>query len=142
MSKPQDKAPWSVGFLDCLFDMETWCTALWGPCITFGQIAEIVDKGQTSCEASAALYSLAFIIMKCPGLYSCFYRSRLRKQYNLEGNRCGDCLLHYFCEPCALTQEYRELQNRGFDMYIGWHATAEKNPGLAMAPVVGKGMTK
>ncbi|KAK8490868.1 hypothetical protein V6N11_055152 [Hibiscus sabdariffa] len=101
---------------------------------------------------SAALYALIFFITGCPGLYSCLFRSRLRKQYNLEGNICGDCLRHFWCEPCALTQEYRELKNRGFDMYIGlknedlivagWHANVEKNPGLAMAPVVEKGMTK
>jgi hypothetical protein len=28
-------------------------------------------------------------------------------------------LVHFFCEPCALCQEYRELRNRGFDMGIG-----------------------
>ncbi|MBA0550857.1 hypothetical protein Golob_021768 [Gossypium lobatum] len=48
--------------------------------------------------------------------YSCFYRSKLRKQYKLKGGGCGDCMLHFCCETCALTQEYRELQNRGFDM--------------------------
>ncbi|KAK8987794.1 hypothetical protein V6N11_027533 [Hibiscus sabdariffa] len=142
MSKSQDKASWSVGSCDCISDMETCCTACWAPCIIFGQSAEIADKGSISCEASAASYTLAFIVMGCPCLYSCFYRSKLRKQYNLEGNRCGNCLLHFLCEPCALTQEYCELNNRGFDMYIGWHANVEKNPGLAMAPVVEKGMTK
>ncbi|KAK8490869.1 hypothetical protein V6N13_090531 [Hibiscus sabdariffa] len=142
MSEPQDKAPWSVGFFDFLFDLETCCTAFWGPCVTFGQIAEIVDKGQTSCEASAALYTLALVVLRCPGLYTCFYRSKLRKQYNLEGSIFSDCLLHFFCEPCALTQEYRELENHGFDMYVGWRANVEKNPGLAMPPVVEIGMTK
>ncbi|KAK8583006.1 hypothetical protein V6N13_069771 [Hibiscus sabdariffa] len=124
------------------FDMSIGCTACFCPCITFGQIAEITNKGSTSCGASAALYASIFFITGCPGLYSCFFRSRLRKQYNLEGGTCGDCMRHFWCEPCALTQEYRELENRGFDMYIGWHANVEKNPGLAMAPVVEKGMTK
>ncbi|MBA0607414.1 hypothetical protein Godav_019720 [Gossypium davidsonii] len=75
-------------------------------------------------------------------LYSCFYRSKLRKQYRLKGGCCGDCMRHLYCEICALTQEYRELQNRGLDMSIGWHANVEKNQGLAMAPVVEKGMSK
>jgi hypothetical protein len=30
-----------------------------------------------------------------------------------------DCLVHFCCETCALSQEYRELKNRGFDMGIG-----------------------
>ncbi|TYH74980.1 hypothetical protein ES332_D05G441600v1 [Gossypium tomentosum] len=81
-------------------------------------------------------------ITGCGCLYSCCYRSKLRKQYNLKGGDCGDCMRHFCCEPCALTQEYRELQNRGFDMSIGWHANVEKNPGLAMAPAVEKGMSK
>ncbi|XVF85413.1 hypothetical protein PTKIN_Ptkin17bG0116100 [Pterospermum kingtungense] len=140
--QPQDEAPWSVGFCDCLSDMKTCCIACWCPCITFGQIAEIVDKGSTSCGASGALYTLIMFITGCPCLYSCFYRSKLRKQYMLKGGGCGDCMLHCFCETCALTQEYRELKNRGFDMSIGWHANVERNKGLAMAPVVVKGMSR
>lgn len=52
-------------------------------------------------------------------LYSCFYRSRMRGQYDLEEAPCEDCVLHLCCETCALCQEYRELKNRGFDMGIG-----------------------
>jgi hypothetical protein len=52
-------------------------------------------------------------------LYSCCYRSRLRGQYALKEKPCADCCVHWFCEPCALCQEYRELKNRGYDMSIG-----------------------
>ncbi|PPS00092.1 hypothetical protein GOBAR_AA20573 [Gossypium barbadense] len=132
--QPQNELPWSAGFCDCCSDLKTCCISYWCPCITFGQIAEIVDKGSTSCGASGALYTLIMFVTGCGCLYSCCYRSKLRKQYNLKGGNCGDCMRHFCCEPCALTQEYRELQNRGFDMSIGWHANVEKNPGLAMAP--------
>jgi hypothetical protein len=37
----------------------------------------------------------------------------------LEEAPCVDCLVHFCCETCALSQEYRELKNRGFDMGIG-----------------------
>ncbi|KAK8567528.1 hypothetical protein V6N13_105492 [Hibiscus sabdariffa] len=124
------------------FDMSIACTACWCPCITFGRIAEIADKGSTSCGASGALYTLIMFIAGCPCLYSCFYRSKLRNWYNLKGGGRGDCMRHFCCETCALTQEYRELENRGFDMSIGWHANVEKNPGLAMAPPVEKGMNR
>ncbi|KAG8503523.1 hypothetical protein CXB51_001521 [Gossypium anomalum] len=109
---PHDEAPWSVGFCDCFSDIKTCCMACLCPCIAFGRISEIVDKGSTSCGASGAREA------------------------------CGDCIRHLYCEICALTQEYRELQNRGLDMSIGWHANVEKNQGLAMAPVVEKGMSK
>jgi Cys-rich protein (TIGR01571 family) len=91
------------------------------PCITFGQIAEIVDRGSTSCGASAALYTLiiAFSGSGLQCIYSCFYRSKLRAQYSLEETPCPDCCVHFCCERCALCQEYRELKNRGFEMSIG-----------------------
>ncbi|KAG4162915.1 hypothetical protein ERO13_D01G142400v2, partial [Gossypium hirsutum] len=117
--QPQNELPWSAGFCDCCSDLKTCCISYWCPCITFGQIAEIVDKGSTSCGASGALYTLIMFITGCGCLYSCCYRSKLRKQYNLKGGDCGDCMRHFCCEPCALTQEYREVQNRGFDMSIG-----------------------
>ncbi|PHT95536.1 Protein PLANT CADMIUM RESISTANCE 3 [Capsicum annuum] len=44
---------------------------------------------------------------------------KMRKQYRLPENPCGDCLLHFCCEACALCQEYRELKHHGFDMSIG-----------------------
>lgn len=72
-----------------------------------------------ACAASGALYGVLLGLTGLPSLYSCFYRSRMRGQYDLEEAPCVDCLVHVFCEPCALCQEYRELRNRGFDMGIG-----------------------
>ncbi|KAF7826001.1 protein PLANT CADMIUM RESISTANCE 2-like [Senna tora] len=64
-------------------------------------------------------------------MYSCMYRSKMRKLYMLQNTPCDDCLLHWCCECCALCQEYRELQNRGFDMLIAM---------TSMAPTVESGM--
>ncbi|TKY60957.1 PLANT CADMIUM RESISTANCE 2 [Spatholobus suberectus] len=78
-----------------------------------------------ACTTTAALYLLVRVFLlairiNCaPGPYSGYYRSRMRKQYGLRGDDCTDCLVHCFCEPCALCQEYRELENRGFNMSIG-----------------------
>jgi len=72
-----------------------------------------------ACAASGAVYGLLLGFTGLSCLYSCFYRSRLRGQYDLEEAPCVDCLVHFFYEPCALCQEYRELRNRGFDMGIG-----------------------
>nr|GMD26425.1 protein PLANT CADMIUM RESISTANCE 2-like [Ipomoea batatas] len=67
----------------------------------------------------------------------------MREQYMLKESPCGDCLVHCFCESCALCQEYRELKNRGFDMSIGWHGNVERqNRGIAMAPLVEEGMSR
>ncbi|KAM0983406.1 hypothetical protein ACFX13_011131 [Malus domestica] len=56
--RPRALIPWSTGLCDCFSDFRNCCITLWCPCITFGQIAEIVDKGSTSCGASGALYTL------------------------------------------------------------------------------------
>lgn len=72
-----------------------------------------------ACGASGALYTLICCVIGCGCLYSCFYRSKMRQQQNLKGNNCLDCLIHCCCEPCALSQEYRQLENQGFNMVIG-----------------------
>ncbi|GMY18245.1 protein PLANT CADMIUM RESISTANCE 2-like [Fagus crenata] len=143
----QSTAPglWSTGLCDCCDDVPNCCITCWCPCITFGQIAEIVDRGTTSCAASGALYALIAWITGCGCLYSCFYRSKMRRQYTLEESPCGDCLVHCCCETCALCQEYRELKTRGFDMSIGWQGNVEqRTPGVmaASAPVFQGGMTR
>ncbi|KAK1258887.1 Protein PLANT CADMIUM RESISTANCE 2 [Acorus gramineus] len=102
------------------------CVTLWCPCVTFGRIAEIIDKGSTSCGPSGLIYATLCLSIFHACIYSCFYRSKMRKQYHLEASPCCDCLVHWCCEPCALCQEYRELKNRGFDLDIGWQANMEK----------------
>ncbi|XP_073287739.1 protein PLANT CADMIUM RESISTANCE 2-like [Primulina huaijiensis] len=130
---------WSTGLCDCCSDVRSCCMTCWCPCITFGQVAEIVNKGSPSCGISGGLYGLIGFATGCCCIYSCFYRSKLRKQYLLPESPCNDFLVHCCCESCALCQEYRELQHRGFDMSLGWHGNVEKqSQGMAMtAPSVG-----
>ncbi|KAJ6689552.1 hypothetical protein OIU85_005914 [Salix viminalis] len=49
---------WSSGLCGCFSDIPNCCITCWCPCITFGQIAEIVDKGTTSCAISGAIYGI------------------------------------------------------------------------------------
>ncbi|CAK9172241.1 unnamed protein product [Ilex paraguariensis] len=140
------RVDWSTGLCDCLSDWRNCCITCWCPCVTFGKIAEIVDKGSSSCGQSGALYALIFCVAGCPCFYSCFYRSKMRRQHRLHKSPCGDCLVHCCCEPCALCQEYRELNNRGFAMEIGWHGNEErKTREMEMEPippVVEEGMSR
>ncbi|KAK3033662.1 hypothetical protein RJ639_034541 [Escallonia herrerae] len=96
------------------------------------------STGLCACGVSGALYMLILCVTGWSCLYSCFYRSKLRGQYFLEESPCTDFCVHCCCEECALCQEYRELQNQGFDMSIGLslplslsarvHATEEIDP--------------
>ncbi|XP_062158002.1 protein PLANT CADMIUM RESISTANCE 2-like [Alnus glutinosa] len=135
--------PWSSGLCDCCNDVSSCCLTCWCPCVTFGRIAEIVDRGSTSCAVSGALYTLILCVTGCSCFYSCFYRSKLRGQYFLEESPCTDCCIHCCCEECALCQEYRELKYRGFDMSIGWHGNVERQKRIAAGPpAVERGMTR
>ncbi|KAJ6791422.1 cell number regulator 2-like [Iris pallida] len=130
----QKPIKWSTGLCACTDDCGNCCTTCWCPCITFGQVAEIVDNGSSACGASGALYALVMVLTGCQCVYSCFYRTKMRRQYGLEESPCNDCLIHCCCEQCALCQEYRELKGRGFDMNIGWHANMERRAGTVAAP--------
>ncbi|XP_022856318.1 protein PLANT CADMIUM RESISTANCE 2-like [Olea europaea var. sylvestris] len=139
---PSAFGEWSTGLCNCVSDVSNCCVTFWC-CKTIGQIAEIIDKGSTSCKASAAIYTLVALVTGCTCIYSRFYRSRMGKQYMLSGDPCADCLVHFCCENCALCQEYRELKNRGFDMSLGWHGNVGKqNPATIMAPGVDEGMSR
>ncbi|KAL4287884.1 hypothetical protein AHAS_Ahas19G0230800 [Arachis hypogaea] len=89
------------------------------PCVTFGQIAEIVDEGKSSCASQGCVYGLLMIV-SCHWIYSCVYREKLRKKYGLESEPCCDCCVHFCCDPCALCQEHQELKLRGHDPSKGW----------------------
>ncbi|XP_060669155.1 cell number regulator 2-like [Ziziphus jujuba] len=111
--------------------------------ITFGQISEIVDKGSSSCEVNGALYALVYFGSGGQCIYSWFYRTKMRQQYALKESPCCDCLVHRLCGRCALCQEHRELQNRGYNMILGWHGNVqEKNQEVAVAPLVEGGMSR
>ncbi|OAY65757.1 cell number regulator 2-like [Ananas comosus] len=143
---PPESVAWSTGLCDCCDDVGNCCMTCFCPCVTFGKIAEIVDKGSSSCGTSGALYTLIMCVTGCQCLYSCFYRSKMRALYSLQKRPCGDCCVHCFCEQCALCQEYRELKRRGFDMEIGWLANMEKQgyaaPTMPMPPPTQQGMTR
>ncbi|KAJ3702939.1 hypothetical protein LUZ61_006644 [Rhynchospora tenuis] len=129
-------ASWSTGLFDCFDDVDNCCMTCFCPCVTFGQIAEIIDHGSISCCASSGLYTGIMCLTGCHWMYSCFYRRKLRGQFFLEESPCGDCCVHCCCEPCALCQEYRELRLRGLDPYFGWHANLVRQTALT-PPAVG-----
>ncbi|XP_027347846.1 protein PLANT CADMIUM RESISTANCE 7-like [Abrus precatorius] len=134
---------WTTGLCHCLDDPGNCLVTCFCPCVTFGLIAEIVDKGTTTCACCGTIYGtlLAFTGLAC--LYSCSYRSKLRVQYDLPEAPCMDCLVHFCCETCALCQEYRELKNRGFDLSIGWDANVERRrQEVTLAPVISQSMTR
>ncbi|KAL0538766.1 hypothetical protein IC582_022924 [Cucumis melo] len=145
--KPHSTIGWSTGLCHCCNDISICCLTCWCPCITFGRIAEMVDRGSTSCGVSGAIYLAILCVTGCSCLYSCFYRTRMRGQFLLKERPLSDCCTHCLCEQCALCQEYRELQHQGFDMSFGWHGNVERQRRIAnaaqpMPPPIVQGMIR
>ncbi|XP_078182053.1 uncharacterized protein LOC144575695 [Carex rostrata] len=112
--------PWTTGLFDCAHDMENSIITFFCPCITFGQIAELTDRGMTTCSSAGLIYGLLLYFTGLHWIYSWMYRTRMRAAYSLPEEPFHDCLVHAICDPCALCQEYREFKNRGFNMNLGW----------------------
>ncbi|XP_022150496.1 protein PLANT CADMIUM RESISTANCE 11 [Momordica charantia] len=130
---PHSPVAWSTGLCDCCNDISICCLTCWCPCISFGRIAEILDRGSPSCGVSGTLYLVILSLSGWSCLYTCLYRSKLRGQFSLEETPCSDCCVHCFCQQCALCQEYRHLQHHGFHMSYGWHGNVERQRRIAAA---------
>ncbi|EEF50635.1 basic salivary proline-rich protein 3 [Ricinus communis] len=135
---------WRTGLFDCMDDPMNALTTACFPCITFGQVAEIIDNGQTSCGTTGLLYGLVLGLIGLPCIMSCSYRTKLRAKYGLVEAPAADWVTHFFCEWCALCQEYRELQRRGLDPAIGWQGNMmlqqQQQPQVAMMPPMNQKM--
>ncbi|KAL8224420.1 hypothetical protein R6Q57_019895 [Mikania cordata] len=65
------------------------------------------------------MYAIINVLTGFGCLFSCANRTKMRRQYGLPEEPTNDCCVHLCCGPCALCQEYRELQHIGFDLSIG-----------------------
>ncbi|OWM90310.1 hypothetical protein CDL15_Pgr014612 [Punica granatum] len=110
---------WTTGLCDCFDDPSNCCITFFCPCVTFGQTAEVIDKGNTSCFCAGTICVLLWYFFGVFCCYTCTYRTKLRGLYSLPGDMCDDCCTHCLCTYCALCQEYRELKNRDLDPSIG-----------------------
>ncbi|XP_010268738.1 PREDICTED: protein PLANT CADMIUM RESISTANCE 7-like [Nelumbo nucifera] len=119
---------WSTSLWACYEDPENCIVTGFCPCVTFGRIAEILDRGGTSFR----------------NRYSRGYRTKLRRLYNLQEAPYPDWLVHFFCSECALCQEYRELKNHGIDPTKGWQDALERQmkAGVIVPPTVEGAMTR
>ncbi|KAK8503948.1 hypothetical protein V6N13_021722 [Hibiscus sabdariffa] len=127
---------WRSGLFDFMDDPMNALVTAFFPCLTFGQIAEIVDDGHTTCGTSGMLYGAIGFCIGLPCLMSCGYRTKLRNKFGLPEAPAPDWVTHFLCEWCALCQEYRELQHRGWDPSIGWHGNMARNQMQQQQPVM------
>uniref|UniRef100_A0A0E0PW62 Uncharacterized protein n=1 Tax=Oryza rufipogon TaxID=4529 RepID=A0A0E0PW62_ORYRU len=127
---------WSVKLFDCFGDSGTCCLTCWCPCITFGRIAEIVDKGSTCIltyhfalwfkHRKPSIFVLHARDLVCFAgdnrlpMAVCLYQTIL----NAGTVQLATVALLGLLRPLLLrTQEYKELEKRGFNMSKGWEGS-------------------
>ncbi|XP_021618716.1 protein MID1-COMPLEMENTING ACTIVITY 1 isoform X1 [Manihot esculenta] len=113
---PDDKrqSEWQVDLFDCC---EEPCLSLKTciyPCGTFSRIANVVSKGEISRER-AVNDLMAYAIFCGCCCYTCCIRRKIRHIFNIEGGSFDDFLTHLMCCCCAMVQEWREIEVRGFE---------------------------
>ncbi|KAI8544465.1 hypothetical protein RHMOL_Rhmol08G0298900 [Rhododendron molle] len=107
--------PWSTGLFDCHENQTNAIVTACLPCITFGQISEIVDAGEMTCPLGTFIYMCMMPPLCSQWIMGSKYRAKLRKKYGLVEAPYEDVVSHIFCPCCSLCQEFRELKNRGLD---------------------------
>ncbi|KAL9323105.1 hypothetical protein ACSQ67_011158 [Phaseolus vulgaris] len=113
--------PWSTGLFDCHEDQTNAVMTSFLPCVTFGQMAEVLDGGELSCPLGSFIYLLMMPALCSQWIMGSKYRTKLRKRYNLVEAPYTDIVSHIFCPCCSLCQEFRELRIRGLDPALGWN---------------------
>lgn len=91
----------------CMVDM-TVC--LWGCCVPGGTCcmqALAVDK---ALGTGALVPYLLVFCLHCIG--GAINRGHIRDRFAIEGSFCNDCVIWWYCSPCAACQEYRETNKR------------------------------
>ncbi|CAL9221350.1 unnamed protein product [Arabidopsis halleri] len=121
----QTQNRWSSELFDCMNDSENAVITLIAPCVTFGQIAEIVDEGATPCATAGLMYGAIFFSGAC-FVYSYMFRAKIRNKYGLPDAPAPDWITHLVCMQCALCQEYGELKHHGFDPILGWAGNVQQ----------------
>ncbi|XP_044509306.1 cell number regulator 13-like isoform X3 [Mangifera indica] len=115
--RPEDEgqlSEWQSDLFDCCREPCLCLKTCFYPCGTFSRIANAVSKGKISREEAIDRLTAYSLFCGCC-CYTCCIRKKLRETYNIEGGACDDFLTHLMCCCCAMVQEWRELQLRGFE---------------------------
>lgn len=98
---------WSTGLCGCCDDCGICCFTVFCPCCQYGKNYEAVH-GSGCCSQGFVWCILAGCYLSCcvhTGL-----RKDVRQRYNIpEGS--NDCCTVFWCGPCAVCQEARQLKN-------------------------------
>eukprot|EP00250_Pteridium_aquilinum_P024387 c29006_g1_i1 orf=991-2277(+) len=107
----QEQNTWRNGLLDCCMDPYLCISTCMYPCGTFSDVAAFASGGKVTPEDACNDFMTYSLVLSCC-CYTCCYRRKLRKRYNIEGGCCEDLCSHVLCFYCALVQEWHEILAR------------------------------
>lgn len=110
----ESRSEWEADLFCCLREPCLSLKTCIYPCGTFSKIANAVTEGKISREQAINTLMAHSIFCGCC-CYSCCIRKKLRETFNIQGGSCDDFLTHLMCCCCAMVQEWRELELRGFE---------------------------
>ncbi|XP_042946772.1 cell number regulator 6 isoform X1 [Carya illinoinensis] len=138
---------WEGEVLDCFEDRRIALESACCPCYRFGK--NMRRAGFGSCSIQGAVYfilavgallnCIAFIVTKrhcflylavtftiCIGAYLGFFRTQIKKRFNIRGSDSSldDCIYHLVCPCCMLCQESRTLEMNNVQDGI-WHGRGD-----------------
>lgn len=98
---------WEIPLFGCLGDL---CS-----CIVVGALpgGACIYQGMSVSKATGESCTIAcccVCLLACLG--AAYNRGKIRDRYLINGSFCGDCITNMFCLPCAVCQEYREVNVR------------------------------
>ncbi|KAA8541187.1 hypothetical protein F0562_025206 [Nyssa sinensis] len=88
----------------------------------------LFDCMEEPCDAwcEGGLFYTLLAMVGSSWLLSLKLRADLRRLYGLPESPAPDWVTHFFCELCALCQEYRELESRGIYFSQGLEGNKHK----------------
>ncbi|CAG9323276.1 unnamed protein product [Blepharisma stoltei] len=98
---------WEEPLFGCFRDCCT-CIIVW-----FCPLAYCIYQGISVKKATGESCFGAYccpIVLCCIG--AAINRGKIRDRYLINGSFVGDCFYHFCCGPCAVCQEYREVNVR------------------------------
>ncbi|KAF9524352.1 PLAC8 family-domain-containing protein [Crepidotus variabilis] len=113
-----DGRDWSNGLCGCCSSCGTCICATVLPCVVYGKNKhryQHLDQQGTPepspgcCSGSCVAHGI-FAACGLGFIFQMVNRGHVRHRYNIKGSGCGDCCTSFWCSPCQLVQESREIE--------------------------------
>ncbi|KAH7300013.1 hypothetical protein KP509_24G041000 [Ceratopteris richardii] len=126
---------WSSSLFRGLFeDVQALACVAVCPCVVFARNAKNITDGEATFFRTCMTYLLLGGCWGTPACYVCgpmgywitcvpryasTYRRKLRAKRGLSDVPLSDQEAHFYCHPCALSQEFREIKSWHSDVVMG-----------------------